>query len=480
MCRWLLDRGVDELFDPAFGLGAFYFASKELTPRVRFLGVEKDETILAHFLDGSPDIDSGTLSLRNSDYFSVWGGTYRGIVCNPPYLRFQNFQGRSQILQELERRLGEKISGYSNAASAFLLKSLHELAPGGSLAYLMPLEFLSADYGEIVKRALLYGGRLKALLRIEPEDEVFPEVTTSVGIVLVSNDGRHEPVKFCTVQTLDQLDGGLSNLPCRTVSIDSLRPADKWLQHFEEPHVLNHTDLRPMSIYGSFSRGIATGANEFFILSKSDAEKWDLPSSTLAPCIARSSQIRKPFITDTDVDNLISQDERVLLVDLSSSSVDAVKRYIDFGERQGFDKRYLTRMRKPWFRQECRRPAPIMFGVFSRNGFKVVRNTSRAVSLTCFHCFYPNELGERFVDYLFLYFCSPVGRQIVSREVRRYGDKLDKFEPHDLNSTLVPSPQRFEKVPEDEVRRKVSSIARDGDVSCTHGMFDDLIVRRAG
>jgi adenine-specific DNA-methyltransferase len=339
----------------------------------------------------------------------------------------------------------------------------------------MPLEFLNTGYGETVKQALLDKGRLKALLRIEPEGEVFPDAITSVGIILVSDDGKHEPVKFCTVQTLDQLEHNLSDLPCRSVPTEELSPADKWLRHFEEPCALNRGALQPLSTYGSFSRGIATGANEFFLLSKSEAAKWELPTSILHPCISRSAQIKQALITDTDIERLIEKDERILLADLSSSQEDAVKKYIDFGERQGFDKRHLTRMRNPWFKLESRKPAPILFGVFSRNGFKVIRNKSRTVSLTCFHCFYPNLSGARFLDHLFLYFCSSVGQRIMAREVRKYGDKLDKFEPHDLNNALVPSPEWFTRISEDVIIEKVACVSRGGAASGMRGLFDDLI-----
>ena len=475
ICRWLLEKGARELFDPAFGLGAFYFAAKSLNPEIRFYGFENDPKVLAHFREETRNLDDTSLFLRNVDYFSVWNTTYTAIVCNPPYMRFQEFTDRHRIIPDIEKRMGKRLSGYTNVASAFLLKSLHELEAGGCLAYLMPLEFLNTGYGETVKQALLDKGRLKALLRIEPENDVFPDATTSVGIILAADDGKSDPVKFYTVKTLDQLDRDLSELPCRNVPIEDLNPTDKWLQYFENPCDLNRGSLQPLSIYGAFSRGIATGANKFFVLSKSDAAMWGLPDSILSPCISRSSQIKKCVITDTDVKRLIENDERFLLVDLSLSQNESVKRYIDHGKRQGFDKRYLTRKRKPWYRLETRRPAPILFGVFSRNGFKVVRNRSRAVSLTCFHCFYPNILGSKFIDHLFLYFCSPIGQLIISREARKYGGRLDKFEPNDLNHALVPSPAWLARIPEDVIMGKIARINQEGTPLCTQGLFDGLI-----
>ena len=94
-----------------------------------------------------------------------------------------------------------------------------------------------------------------------------------------------------------------------------------------------------------------------------------------------------------------------------------------------------------------REPSPILIGVFSRGGYKIARNETQALNLTCFHGFRPNALGERRVDGLFLYLSSEVGRKIVSMSARMYGDSLTKFEPNDLNSALAPSPQALEDLP---------------------------------
>jgi adenine-specific DNA-methyltransferase len=473
MCRWLIEQGAACLFDPAFGLGAFFFAAQELDSKITFLGIEKDSKILAHFRNIFPNHDELGLSIKHADYLADWGNGHSAIVCNPPYMRFQKFSDRKELIPRLEQQLGHSVSGYINIASAFLLKSLKELRIGGSLAYIMPLEFLNAGYGESVKQALL-GRGLKAILRIEPEAEVFPDAITSVGILLVSDDGIRDSVLFCNVRSMDQLNGGLNELSGRKVSIENLQSQKKWLQFFEEPVHFCSESLQPLRHYGSFSRGIATGANEFFLLSRSEANRLRLPSSILVPCISRSSQVTQSVITDEFVHELIEKDERVLLVDLCASKDQSVRRYIEEGESRGFDTRYLTRMRRPWYRLEKRRPAPILFGVFSRNGFKPVRNRSRALSLTCFHGFQPNLFGTNFVDHLFLYFCSPIGQRILSKESRRYGDKLDKFEPHDLNNVLVPKPERFAKISSDRIRQAMENIARQGAELATQGLFDDL------
>jgi len=98
-------------------------------------------------------------------------------------------------------------------------------------------------------------------------------------------------------------------------------------------------------------------------------------------------------------------DSYIFILDVNKKTYSgAVKKYILYGEEKGFHLRYLTNKRTPWYIIEKRQPAPILFGVFSRNAFKIIRNYSSALNLTCYHGFYPNIFGQAFIDRLFLYF----------------------------------------------------------------------------
>jgi len=445
MCRWVLSGGSGNLYDPAFGLGSFYFAATSVMPSIAFTGTEVDAEILEYFRTHAPRTPS--LSLSCGDYLAEWGQSHKAIVCNPPYMRFQHFTNRSHVFASFKRHLQIKLSGYTNIASAFLMKSLSELTYGGRLAYIMPLEFLNTGYGTIVKNRLLHQGMLKALIKLEPEKEVFPDATTSVGIVLASNDGIIEPIHFYTVRNLQDLPDVLSTIPTREVDVASLDPSEKWLKYFENERLSFFSpDLVTIDSYGGFSRGIATGANEFFAISRSKAAELGIPRKYFLGCITKSVQVKSSVFTDSDFDELERTDSKVLLLNINGKPTEAVREYLRYGEEMGYHLRYLTKMRTPWYKLERRSPALLLFGVFSRERFKVVRNLSQAVNLTCFHCFYPNLFGLQLCDALFLYFQSRAARQILSISMRHYGDGLEKFEPNDLNHALAPSQSWFSKL----------------------------------
>lgn len=444
MCYWVMQEDNNKnIYDPAFGLGSFYFAAKSLSENIKFSGMEIDNKIYNFFNQNLSNQDSVTIDCNN--YFKSWGKKYEAIICNPPYMRFQKFKDRKKVFSDFEKNLNVKLIGYTNIASAFLIKSLSELKYNGRLAYIMPLEFLNTGYGKVVKAHLLESNKLKFLIQIIPEKEIFPDVTTSIGIILAHNNNKDDCVKFYSISNTKSLTRILYKKPKRSIRSSQLNPSNKWMSFFKKEALkLDRKNLLPLSYYGAFTRGIATGANSFFSLSLSKYKGLKLPRSTLKYCITKSSQVRSNFLTVNDIKQMEKNDSYIFILDVNKKTYnEAVKKYVLYGEEKGFHLRYLTSKRTPWYKIEKRQPAPILFGVFSRNAFKIIRNYSPALNLTCYHGFYPNIFGQAFVDRLFLYFHSKVCYMVLQKNTRIYGDNLKKFEPNDLNELLVPHPNWF-------------------------------------
>ena len=460
MVDWTLAAGGKSLFDPAFGLGVF----REVIPKdsaIEFSAVEVDPGIIEFWRRKTGE---NPAFITTQDYLLSWGRRHSNIVCNPPYMRFQNFSNRNVVIREFQRRLGIRLSGYTNGASAFLLKSLSELDPPGRMAYIMPLEFLNTGYGTIVKERLLEAGHLFAILRLDCEKDVFPDATTSVGVILYDKTVSHAAVKFYSIRSIAELATFDKMEPVSETPCEQLNPGSKWLPFFQRREFqINPNRATTLDFFGRFSRGIATGANEFFVLRPSAAKARGIDrKSECVPCITKSSQIRKPVFDAADYDALYAADKPVLLFATDDARSEGAKDYIRFGENAGFDKRFLTKSRKPWHKTEKRRPAPLLLGVFSRGGYKIVFNKSNALNLTCFHGFQPNLFGRRYLEHLFLYLSSKTGRDIVSLSMRKYGDSLDKFEPNDLNGAWVPTPGLFASIPAKKVSEAVAATKRTG------------------
>lgn len=452
-----LEAEAGAIFDPAFGMGAFY---AQTPSGVRFSGCEIDPVVL-EFWEATHQREASFV--QRQDYLFSWGQKHRHIVCNPPYARFQHVAERHRIHAAFAEHTGLRLAGHTNLASAFLLKSLSELE-GGRMAYLMPLEFLNTGYGRLVKERLCLSGHLYAILRLDCEKDLFPDVTTSVGILLFDAGALHTSVRFGVIarredlqgeafgggakaSVLEAVDAQESDVLARSakswvkeIPLASLDPEDKWLSLFRaQTPVFDLRQMVKLSVYGRFQRGIATGANAFFTLRPSRVAALGLdPQKECVACVTKSAQVKRLVFRERDYAALWEADQPVLLLSLSAELSEAAEHYVSVGEAQELDHRFLTKHRTPWYKMEQRKIAPLWLSVFSRGGYKVILNKSHALHLTCFHGFQPNACGEKLVDALFLYLSSQTGRAIMALSMRNYGAALDKFEPNDLNQAMVP------------------------------------------
>ena len=456
MADWVLDSEANEVFDPAFGLGAFRAAIDDRSD-VQFTGCEVDATIV-DFWERNTGKRADFIAIE--DYLLSWGGQYASIVCNPPYMRFQKFLNRDVVIREFKKNIGIKLSGYMNTASAFLLKSLSELSERGRLAYIMPLEFLNAGYGTLVKQKLVESGHLCSIISFDCEKDIFPDATTSVGIILYDKAVYHIAVPFFRLQSIDELAAFESLQPVAEVPRSALDPQAKWLPHLQgTAFSVDRQKTTTLAHFGKFSRGIATGANAFFVLNPTSVAARRLGRTERVPCIAKSSQIKTAVFRDADFSN-----NPVFLFSVTGNPSKAAEDYIRFGESEGYHERFLTKNRTPWYKTETRSPSPLLLGVFSRNGYKVVLNKTKALNLTCYHGFQPNLLGVAYIEHLFLYLSSQTGRQIIARSMRQYGRGLDKFEPNDLNDALVPTTAFFDTIPKEKIAEAVRSLEGNGEL----------------
>ncbi|MHC4464086.1 MAG: HsdM family class I SAM-dependent methyltransferase [Planctomycetota bacterium] len=462
MVEWLLRDNPRTVLDPAFGLGVFYdeMSRIDIARKIHFTGYEIDAQILTYL---NYREDCPNLTIINHDYLEAEVGSFDAIVCNPPYMRFQKFLNRHDVLPQIEKKIGKRLAGYTNVASVFLVKALEELGADGKLAFIMPFEFFNTGYGKEVKRSLVEEHLLKQVIVFSNEKDIFPDATTTVCILLCKKDGKEDSIKITSINTeceISQIREIGDHYQHEILPTD-LPCSKKWTPIISSLFSKKDTPAGfcKVSMYGAFMRGIATGANSFFALSKTRIEELKLGNHNLRRCITKSPQIKKAVFTEEDFYTLYSDNRPVHCLDVKQHDKPEVRDYIRHGEELGFQRRYLTKNRNPWYKIECRQPAPILFGVFSRGRLKVIRNYSSAINFTCFHSFYPNMFGEKYIDKLFTYFLSDSGQEIIKMNKRSYGNALDKLEPGDLNDCLCPNQEQLEMI-EDWEAKKVIEMAK--------------------
>lgn len=447
MADWLLgNKNLKTVLEPAFGLGVFSRALIGKKSDLSIKGFDIDEKIFAE----SKEIfnDTSIVDLHLVDYmFNDWNNKYDGIICNPPYFKFHDYDNKT-ILNEIENRLKIKLNGFTNLYTLFLLKSIYQLNPNGRLAYIIPSEFLNSDYGKLVKSALIKNSVLRHIVVFDFEENVFDDALTTACILLCSNDKNNQTVKFSTIKTIDDLElvktyiseYPINSLGGSTFNVSELEPEVKWRKYYQEQNGIRYKNLIPFSSVAKVVRGIATGANEYFTFSKSKANQYGIDEKYLLPCICKAVDVKDNFFTKDNFNSLIKNDRQTFLLNAIGSKDENVLKYIELGENLGVDKKYLTACRTPWYSLENRPPSPIWVSVFNRSGLKFIRNEANISNLTTFHCVYPlqNSLFDNVnVDVLFSYLLTDVAREIFEDNRREYGNGLQKFEPNDLNKAMM-------------------------------------------
>jgi adenine-specific DNA-methyltransferase len=444
MTQWILGcPSLQTVLEPAVGLGIFSRGLLRERNDLRITGFEIDEKILSR--SKTQFAGNVNVNLHLGDYiFNDWESRYDGIICNPPYFKFHDFDGKP-LLRELEKHTSFRLNGFTNLYALFLLKSLTQLRPNGRAAYIVPSEFLNSDYGKLVKSYLIQNRTLRHVIVVDFEENVFDDALTTSSVLLFAKDEHDEYVRFTNLNTrqdFENVEELIENYPVGSLHIDAIRyedldPSVKWRRYYQAQNAHRYKDLVAFNSFGKVSRGIATGSNEYFIFNKSKAESFDIADRNLLPCICRATDVSSPFFTTSSFRDLETRDRPVFLLDAEKGSDSAVEEYLEKGIVEGVDKKYLTASRKPWYSLEKRPPAPIWVSVFHRNGLKFIRNEANVANLTTFHCIYLNMFSLPRADLFFAYLLTDISKEIFEDNRREYGNGLKKFEPNDINNSKV-------------------------------------------
>ena len=446
MVNWLLEKNnISTLLEPAFGLGIFSRLFLNIKKEVKITGFDIDPIIFEtakQYYNKFPNIN-----LLIQDYLlSNWDYKYDAIVCNPPYFKFHDYPSK-KILKEITKKLNIKLSGFTNIYTLFLLKSIYQLQPKGRAAYLIPSEFLNANYGKYIKDYLLKSNTLRHIIIFDFQENIFDGVLTTSAIILLAKDNNDKKVNFLKVNKIEDLTkitNTINNYPHQSsknlIKKDSLNSQLKWRIYYQKQKSQSYKNLIPFKTIAKVTRGIATGANNYFVFNEEKASQYSIHPDFLLPCITSSKDIENPFFTAKDFENLKKNNRNIYLFNGCKKDIDKnVENYINLGEKLNIDQKYLTSKRNPWYSLEKRPPPPIWVGVFNRTGLKFVRNEVGISNLTTFHCIYlQNNISYNIeIDLLFAYLLTDIAQNIFNDNSREYGNGLKKFEPNDLNNALI-------------------------------------------
>ncbi|MBA2704751.1 MAG: Eco57I restriction-modification methylase domain-containing protein [Blastocatellia bacterium] len=441
--------------DPAFGTGSFYSALLKTFPRSRIksaAGYEIDQ----HFAASAAELwNDELLQLENADFTKQIAPTSEKdranlLICNPPYVRHHHFSlsDKNRLNVAVRQSIGVNLSGLSGLYCYFMGLAHSWLAEDGLAAWLIPSEFMDVNYGRAIKEYLLNQVTLLRIHRFDPADVQFDDALVSSAVVWFKK--AKPPAHHTTEFTF----GGSLLKPAVTARLpsDVLREAGKWTKF---PQNSNHNEKTQGGIKLSdlfiIKRGIATGANKFFILTPERVAELHLPKKFLIPILPSARYLSSDEILANDQgDPLVDRKLYLLSCKLPESEVKAkyplLWNYLESGKREGVNEKYLSQHRSPWYSQEERQPPLFLCTYINRksktNGetFRFILNHSKAIAANVYLLLYPKKpladvikAKPELINSLWQALKS-IAPEALRGEGRVYGGELYKMEPSELGN----------------------------------------------
>jgi len=447
MASYVLGAGANHVFDPAVGAGAFFKAAKKVASaqdrNIELLGTEIDPAARQQALESG--LCSDDLSSVAIGDFVLQPPTRRfdAVIANPPYIRHHRLgEGTKSFLKQFGARLiGRPLDGRAGYHVYFFIRGLQVLARGGRLAFIMPADVCEGVFSNILWRWVTSNYRLDAVITFAVEATPFPAVDTNAMVFMLRNENPRDT--FTWARCLHPDSPALEQWVTSKFGISSsdiystTRSVNEALVTGLSRPPSEHGRLGP--VLGDFARvmrGIATGSNDFFFLTRERAAELGVPRGWLVRAVGRTRDIKGDQITGDMVKALQAAGRPTYLLSLDSTPTGklplALKRYIKHGEELGVSSRALITTRKPWYKMEVRKPPPFLFAYLGRRHARFVRNLAGVVPLTGFLCIYPTHTDSEFIGKLWDVLRDSETIANLSLVGKSYGSGAIKVEPRAL------------------------------------------------
>jgi adenine-specific DNA-methyltransferase len=447
MASWVTQDQPGMLFDPAVGPGTFFAAARELG----FTG-----ELHGHELHSNAFDDGWKLGLKPGDFRQVQMTDfisapsqlqYPAIISNPPYIRHHRLgEERKLELKQLGlNHLGFSLDGRVGLHIFFLLKCLAQLAPGGRLAFLLPADVCEEISSSAFWSRICQQYRLVAAMTFADEAAPFPTVDTNAMVFLFSKDKPQENFLWLRVLERDAeaisaaLDDRKSS---NAVNVHKRKLSEAVKTGLSRPPRSQNNFGVPLSHFARIVRGIATGGNEFFFLTREQLRSHNLPERFFRRAIGRTRDCPGDHLTAADLNRLESAGRATWLLNLTDDAGGKLPppllAYLKIGEQLGLPTRSLIKTRRPWYKMEKRTPPPILFAYLGRRDCRFILNEAGVVPLTGFLCVYPWNTDQAEVKKLWRALNHADTLANLSFVSKSYGGGALKTEPRQLDQLEIP------------------------------------------
>ena len=332
----------------------------------------------------------------------------------------------------------------------FILSAHKWLSPDAICGWLIPSEFMDVNYGEKLKEYLLNKVHLIRVHRYNPENCKFDDALVSSCVVWFKNETMENNynVEFSYGGTLEKPEVS------RNVDRNTLGKSRKWTHFPTKDEQLPNTHTPTLGDFFTIKRGLATGDNDFFILSKEKIEELNLDMNFFTPILPSPRYLKcNEVFSDNHGNPRLDTQYFLLSCTLSEEEVKknhpSIWNYLSSGLDTTAQK-YLCKNRKVWYYQENRSATPFLCSYMGRGNdehaapFRFILNHTSAIATNSYLMLYPKTVLQEAIAqtpnilHEVWNALSNITANNLECECRVYGGGLKKIEPKELSYVKCP------------------------------------------
>lgn len=355
----ILPRRSLNILEPSVGDGVFLGEMMALLEGHQFTAVDIDEAVIKTL---KHRVASGVTSVSFviDDFINYASACIKAgaqpfdlIIGNPPFIRKHNFSvAFKESLKDLSAVAQYPLKDLKNSWAAFLVASSRIASDAGIVAFILPYELMTVDYGQKALQALLV--EFERIDVFVSENKAFPTIDQDAVIFIGQKKCKSKKGFYINrVECMSDLSMPKEHKVTLGDQVGRALELNTFLLPNTTMDLLKALRATCSSIqdYAGSAPGVVSAANEFFILRKAEVRELALEKHVIPILKKGSLASYKPTFTAEDFSKLETSEPCYLLrIKGDFATLDSnLQAYIKQGEMKELHLRYKCRNRKNWF-----------------------------------------------------------------------------------------------------------------------------------
>jgi len=457
LANWAITNRNDVVLEPCFGGCDFLEAIRDRFEVVdqqdfdsHIFGCDIDPSAFLH-LSSRMRASTLTGNFLRGDFLSMtprhFGQTgFDAVIGNPPYIkndRISSFQLES--IKRLTKETTKSIKGRVNLWAYFVAHAMSFLRAGGRMAFVLPGNFLTADYSAHLRNEL--SSKFAQVTAISVAERLFlsqgTEERTVVLLCEKYQQGNARPINVMYCSNVEELGnllvtnvGAANNIP--EIGDDYSRLTNEQNNVFSG--VAKQINAGNIGKLGNVYIGIVLGDKKFFVRSLSEWKEESISDTYIRPIVSKFSYLNGICIRTYDIHAWKLADMPCFFLNTRGKRLGRIIRnYLETNVKHAEGSNSTFKRRDIWHQPDDGRIADAFIGCISHFGPRLVLNSKKiqaANSLYRFDFFsHVSNIERKVLAISLIATFSQLSAELQGRPLGSGGLKL---EPKDIMNILIP------------------------------------------